>query len=219
MDFMFAHGQVVVQLLCVDSTPRAQKSAGRGPQACDGMGVDSPDALAVVIARPLFLPLPHRGVEPSEMLVPLPFLRVTGRVCLGVAVPVFLPRLPLRVRTPPHPALAPFPADGPDHGRTILLIGAGPPALVGAAARRIARSTGFVAFFPPPAGTSPRFPSPDPARPAALTSGAIKNVGRIDVKPPWQGAPNTGPSCHLRVSRVTSAWVLRCLLSTPPQGL
>ena len=77
----------------------------------------------------------HRGVDPIELSVPLPFLRVTGSVCLGVAVHVFLQRLPIRVRTHPQPALATFPADGPDNGRTIILIGAVTPALVGAADR------------------------------------------------------------------------------------
>ena len=37
-------------------------------------------------------------------------------------------------------------------------------------ARRIAPITVFVAFFPPRSGTSPRFPSHDPARPADSTS-------------------------------------------------
>ena len=51
IDFMFAHGQVVVQILFVDATKWAQKIACRGPQAFDGIGVDFPDAIAVGIAR------------------------------------------------------------------------------------------------------------------------------------------------------------------------
>ena len=104
---------------------------------------------------------------------------------------VFLPRLPIRVRTHPQPTLATFPADGPDNGRTIILIGAVTPALVGAAARRIARITVFVAFFPPRSGTSHRFPSHDPARPADLTSCTR-----------WQGGVSATDGCTDARARV-----------------
>ena len=58
IDLMFAHGQIVVQMLLVDASKRAQKIAGRGPQAFDGMGVDFPEAIAVVLA-PFFFPPPR----------------------------------------------------------------------------------------------------------------------------------------------------------------
>ena len=63
IDLMFAHGQIVVQILLVDSTKRAQKIACGGPQAFDGVGMDLADAIAVVIARPFFLAVTHRVVE------------------------------------------------------------------------------------------------------------------------------------------------------------
>ena len=59
IDLMFAHGQIVVQIFLVDSAKRAQKIARGCPQAFDGVGMDLPDAIAIVIARPFFLAMTH----------------------------------------------------------------------------------------------------------------------------------------------------------------
>ena len=171
IDLMFAHGQIVVQILFVDSPKRAQKIACRGPQTFDGIGVDFADAIAVIIARPLFLAMTHRVVDPIDMIVTLRFIGVTSGVFLSVAVHVFLPRLPIGMLPYPQPALATFPTDGPHDGRAIILIGPVASAFVGAAAWRVARIAVFVAFFPPRSGTSHRFLSRDPVRPGDLTCG------------------------------------------------
>jgi hypothetical protein len=192
IDLMFAHSQVVVQILLVDATKRAQEIAGRGPQAFDGIGVDFAEAIAVVIARPFLLPMTHRGVDPIEMIVPLPFIRVTSGVFLGVAVHVFLPCLPIRVLPHPQPTLATFPADSPHDGRTIILIGAVASSLVGAAARRVARIAVFVAFFPPRSGTSHRFLSRDPATAGNLKCG-IRWLGGVSATDGRTGARGRVP--------------------------
>src|SRR5215813_274877 len=145
---MFAHGQIVRQILLVDATKGAQKIAGGGPQAFDGVGVDFTEAIAVIIAGPFFLAMPHGGVDPIDAIVPLPFVGVTRGIFFGVAVHVFLPRLPIGMLTHPQPALATFPTAGPHDGRAIILIGPVASSFVGATPWRIARIAVVVAFFP-----------------------------------------------------------------------
>ena len=116
IDLMFAHGQIVVQILLVDSAKRAQKIAGGRPQAFDGVGMDLADAIAVVIARPFFLAVTHGVVGTLDAVVALPFIRVTGGVFLGVAVHVLLQRLPIGMLAhaqPTLPTVAPPGADQP----------------------------------------------------------------------------------------------------------
>src|SRR4029079_9442279 len=95
MDRMFTPGQRVVEIVLVDAAKRAQKMAGGCPQAFAGVGGDLPDAIAVVIPRPFFLPMPHGAMGARDPGAALPFLCLTGGVLLGVALPVLLPRLPV----------------------------------------------------------------------------------------------------------------------------
>ena len=163
IDLMFTHGQIRMQVLLVDSAKRTQKIAGCRPQPFDRIGMDFSDTVAIVIARPFFLAMTHGVMSPVDAVVALPFIGITGGFFLGVAVHVFLQRLPVGMRAHAQPALPTFPADGPDDGRTIVLIGPVPSSVVRAAAWRIAWVAVFVAFFPPRSETSHRFQSPGQA--------------------------------------------------------
>lgn len=114
---MFAHGQIAVQLFFVDAPKRTQKIARGRPQACEGVGMYVPDAIAIVSARPFFLAMTHGVVGTIKVIVALPFIRVTGGVFRGVAVPMFLPCLPIRMLPHAQPTLATVPTDGSDDGR------------------------------------------------------------------------------------------------------
>src|SRR4029453_3669039 len=97
-----------------------------------------PDAIPIVIAGPFFLAMTHGVMNTIDSVVALPFIRVTGGVGLGVAVHGVLQRLPIGMLPRPQSALPTVPADGPDDGRTIILIGPLASAFVRATARRIA---------------------------------------------------------------------------------
>jgi hypothetical protein len=169
IDFMFTHGQIAVQIFFVDAPKRAQEITCARPQAFNSVGMDLPDAIAIIIPCPFLLAVTYRVVIPLDAVVALPLICITGGVFLGVAVHVFLQRLSIGMLAHAQPALATFSTDGSHHGRAIILIGAVPSSLVRAAARWIAWVAVFVAFFPPRSETSHRFLSRRPATPGSLT--------------------------------------------------
>ena len=167
---MFAHGQIAMQIFLVDAPKRAQEIARGCPQPFDRVGMHLADAIAIVIACPFLLAMTHGVMDTIDAVVALPFIRITGGVFLGVAVPMFLQRLPIGMLAHAQAALSTVPADGPDYGWTIIRIGPMASAFVRAAARWIARVTVFIPFFPPRSETSHRFLSRRLVTPAGLTS-------------------------------------------------
>jgi hypothetical protein len=161
-------------------------------------------------------------VNPIDMIVPLPFIRVTSGVFLGVAVYVSLPCLPIRVLPHPQPTLATFPADGSNDGRAIILRGAVASSLVGAPPRRIARIAVFVPFFPPRSDTSHRSPSRRPVVPWHLTSYTreLGVVGATDVRTDGRGRvlPLTPPLARLYTPRVLTRPPGAALSCSPQKG-
>src|SRR5215204_906219 len=144
---MFAHGQIVVQILLVDPA----------------------DAIAIVVARPFFLAVTHRVVRALELVVALPFVSVTSGVSVGVPMHVLLQRLAIRMVPHAQATLSTVAPHDADNGRPIVVVRAMPPLLVGAPPRRIKRIGVFLAFFPPRSETSHPSLCLDPATPARLT--------------------------------------------------
>src|SRR5215208_4395850 len=132
----------------------AQEIARRSPQAFDSVGMDLPDAIAVVITSPFFLPMTHRVMSALDPVVPLPFIRVTGGVSLGVPMHVLLQRLAIGMMPHAQATLSTVASHGPDNGRPIVVVRPMPPLLVGATPRRIKRIGMSLAFFPPRSETS-----------------------------------------------------------------
>ena len=167
---MFAHGQIVVQLLFVDSAKGAQKIAGGRPQACDGVGMDLPDAIALLVTCPFFLAVTHRVVSTLDPVGALPLICVTSGVLCRIPMHVLLQRLAIRMVTHAQPTLPTVTPHGANKGRPIVVVGAMPPLLVGTTARGIKQIGVFLPFFPPRSETSQLCPCLDPVRPWSLTS-------------------------------------------------
>src|SRR5262245_11945597 len=167
---MFAHGQIMVQILLVDPTKGAQKITCRGPQAFDGVGMDLTDTITIIVARPFFLAMTHRVVSALDFVVALPFIGVTPGVSLGVPMHVLLQRLAIGMGPHPQTTLPTVTSHSPDNGRPIVVVRPVPALLVGAAARWIKRIGVFLPFFPPRSETSHPFPCRDPARSWRSTS-------------------------------------------------
>ena len=80
---MFTHGQIAVQICFVDAPKRAQEITCARPQAFNSVGMDLPDAIAILIPGPFLLAVTHRVVIPLDAVVALPFISVTSSVSLG----------------------------------------------------------------------------------------------------------------------------------------
>jgi hypothetical protein len=166
---MFAHGQIVVQILLVDPAKRAQKVACRGPQAFAGVGMDLPATIPLIIPRPFFLAMTHGVMGPLHLVVALPFIGRTSGVSFGVLMDVLRQRLAVGMGTDaqaPLPTMAPH---SPNNGRPIIVVCSMPTLLVGAPPRGIKWSGVFLPFFPPRSETSHPFPCRDRATPWRLT--------------------------------------------------
>jgi hypothetical protein len=208
---MFAHGQIVGQILLMDPAKRTQKVARGCPQPFTGVGLHLADPIAIVIACPFFLTMAHGGVATTNAIVTLPFIRVTGGVFLSVSVHVSLQCLPIGMMAHPQPTLFTFAPYGPDDGRAIVVIRTMTAPFVGAAPRRVTRIAVFVPFFPPRSETSPRFPSRDQATPSDLTCGTRWPAGVCATE------AHTG--ARARVLPLTPSPVRLCKsrgLTTPP---
>jgi len=162
---MFAHRQVVVQILLVDFTKRVQKVARRGPQAFDGVGMNLVDTIAIVIPCPFFLPMTYSVVSTLEPVVALPFICVTSGVSFGVAMYVLLQRFALGMVTNAQATLPTMTPHGSDNGKPIVVVRAMPALLVSAAPGRIKGIGVFLSFLPPRSETSQPSPCRAPATP------------------------------------------------------
>ena len=111
INLMLAHRQVAMQMLFVDAAKGTQKVARRRPQAFGGVRVNLANTVAIVIARPFFLPMTHCVVSALDPVLPLPFIRVTGSGSFSVPIHVLLQRLAIGVVT--H-AQATLPTVAPD---------------------------------------------------------------------------------------------------------
>jgi hypothetical protein len=187
---MLAHGQIVMQILLVNSTTGAQESTGRGPQAFAGVGVALAAPLAILIARPFFLAGPDGVVHALDLVVTLPLSCITRGAFLRGAVDVGLQRLASGMLTHAPATLPPVTPYRPDHRRPGVVVRPVPTLLVGAASGRLQRLGVVLPFFPPRSDTSPPSLSRDPARPSHSPShrpwlgGAGANERRTGARAP-----------------------------------
>jgi len=147
----------------------AQEVAHRRPQALDGVDVHFPNAVVVVIPRPLLAAMTDRSVAALDMIVARPLIRMTACGRAGEGVDMATQGRPIRRLPYPQPAAARAAAHRPHHRGPIGLISALPLALVGPAPGRIAGIGVPCPFFPPQSETSRRSPSRHPVRPPAPT--------------------------------------------------
>ena len=200
---MFTHSDIVFQVLFVDPAKGAQKVSDRSPQAFNRVGVDLPDAIAIVIPRPLSARMTNDDMRPIHLVVPCPLIAVTRRLVAGVLLPVALQRLPVRAFANPQPTLAAAPTNRTHNRRAVLGVGPMAPFLVRAATRRICLVFVRFAFFPPRSETSHRFPYSDLST-ASLAACDIHwlasacatcehSVGRVRVLRPKSGCFPLGP--------------------------
>src|SRR5215207_9722310 len=153
---MFTPRQIIFQVLLVHPAEGPQEVARRRPQPLDGVGVHLSHPVAVLVSRPLALPMADGAASPLDPVIAAPFIRVTSGPRPSGAVHVPPQRRPVRMPADPQPALPASSPDSADHRRPVVVVGAVAAPLVGTPPRRVVRIGVLVAFFPPRSETSRR---------------------------------------------------------------
>ena len=195
---MFTDCQILFEVFLVNPTKGAQEIPSGCPQSLNGIGMHLVDPIAIVIARPFFFAMTHREMFPLDVIVALPFIGITRRPLLGVAMHMVPQRLPIGMLANPQPALATLSANRPHNRRTVIGIRAVPALLVGAPPRRVVGVGVFVPFFPPRSETSRRFRS---QRRAAWSESRSHAHGLAVACANGAHSATTRPTPRLRPSR------------------
>jgi len=160
------------------------------------------------VSCPFVLAVTDRAVCPLDLVVALPFIRVTLGCLPRITVHVLPQSLAVCMPADSQAALPALSANSPNHGWPIIVIGGVPTSLVRATARRIKRIGVAVAFFPPRSETSRRSPSRRLAAGSDSTfdkhsvgfSSAIYGLSGVIVRVPLKARSRVRPCRHHAVT-------------------
>src|SRR2546430_7118677 len=113
-----------------------------------------PYAITVLIPCPFVLAVTNRPVSSLNLIVALPFIRVTSGFGFGVVMHMLVQGLAVGMLAHAQAALPTLPANRANHRWPVIFIGAVTAPLVGSTPRRIKRIAVLFAFFPPHSETS-----------------------------------------------------------------
>jgi hypothetical protein len=68
---MFTDGNIASQKFLVNALKRSEKIADIGPKSFNGIAMDFPNAIAIIIARPFFRAVTHCRMRSQNMVVAL----------------------------------------------------------------------------------------------------------------------------------------------------
>ena len=177
---MFTHGNIILQVLLVNSAKRSEKVSQRDPQAFNSVDVNFSDAIAVIVARPLFLTMTDHPVTTRQLGVALPLIAVTGRGAVGEPLNMPVQCLFVGALFYSKATLAAAPSDSSDDGRTVILICAMTALLVCAPTWRISLVLMAFSFFPQRSETSHLFQSDDLSK-ESLQASCIRFLAIADA--------------------------------------
>ena len=136
------NGDVCGKIFFMHSPEGSEKISQSGPDSFDGVAVDFPDSVPVVVACPFFFRVVDRGMPPSgfsEMVVGVAFVGVERSVGLGVRLNLRLERLLFGVLTNGETDLSGLPSEHAEDRGAVVSHRATPLALVGSTAGGILR--------------------------------------------------------------------------------
>src|SRR5580765_6329716 len=187
---MFTHGQIVFEVLLVNPPKGAQEIPYCGPQALNRVGVDLPDAIAIIISGPFFGTMTDGTVPTLDPPIARPLIGVATRLPLRIAMDMRLQRDAIRMLADPQATASSLAPNRSHHRGSIVLIGAVSFAFVGVPPGWVGRVGVALSFFPPHSGTSHRSPCPHPARTLRPTShnrwpapSAVRDAPCSDIPP------------------------------------
>src|SRR5262245_4312331 len=160
---MLTDRQIVLEILLVNTPKGSQKVPDRRPQALNGIDMDFPDPIPIVIPCPFPHAMTDGAVRAVNARIALPLISIAPGLTARVAMDMGLQRRPVRVLAHAQPTPSRASSNRTNHRRPIILIGAVPRALVGPSPWRIGGVGVPLTFFPPHSGTShlsrSRYPS------------------------------------------------------------
>lgn len=142
------------------ASERSQEITQRRPQPFDGVGMHFTLAISIRISCPLMRPMTDRLMSARDAVVATPLLGVAGRRRLCRAMYMLRQGRSISALANSQATFAARSADGADHWRAVIVIGAVTSPLIRPTARRSKRVGVLVAFFSPRSETSRRSPSP-----------------------------------------------------------
>ena len=136
------NGDVCGKIFFMHSPEGSEKISQSGPDSFDGVAVDFPDSVPIVVACPFFFRVVDRGMPPSgfsDMVVGVAFVGVERSVGLGVRLNLRLERLLFGVLTNGETDLSGLPSEHAEDRGAVVSHRATPLALVGSTAGGILR--------------------------------------------------------------------------------
>src|SRR2546430_1546583 len=123
----------------MDTSKGPQKVARRGPQSFDRVDMHLTDSIAIIISGPFLLTMTDRVVGAMDLVVALPFIRITSRRRFRITMHMLLQSLAIGMLSDSQAALPAGSANRADHWWTIIFVGSVTALLVRSAAWRIQR--------------------------------------------------------------------------------
>lgn len=163
----------------MDAAKRSEKVSQRLPQAFNRVDVDFTNAVAIIIARPLFFAMTDRRVTPPQAVIAWPLVAVASRALGGELLNVPMQGRFRRSLANTQAALATAASDSPDYRQMVILVRAMTALFIGSTTRRISGVAMLFAFFPPPSETSRRFQSGGLSRASHRAAGSRSLAGGV----------------------------------------
>src|SRR5262245_64744127 len=123
---MFTDGQIVFEILLVDSAKGAQEVTHRRPQAFNRIGMNLSNAISILISSPFLDAMTDRAMRPVKVCISLPLVGVAAGVAPRVVMAVGAQRSPIRMLPHPQATVPTLASDGPHHRPPIIFIGTVP---------------------------------------------------------------------------------------------
>jgi len=155
----------------MDPAKGPQKVSHPRPHAFRGIDLHFAHPVAVILPRPLVAPGRHRRLPPRHRGLAAPFLRVDVGVLTGKPPPGRPQGALVGALHHPQPPLPTLPPHCAHHGGAVSVVGARAAVFVGPTPRRSRWVGVLLAFFPPHAATSRRFPGGRRVRAGWVASG------------------------------------------------
>src|SRR5262245_33284563 len=105
IDTKLVDGDVAAKIVLMNATERSQERTQASPQAFEGVGMDFPDAIAVIIASPFLTTVTHGSVRTKNRRIAIRLVGVEDSTGSGAAMNLSTQRCGFGIGFDPYPNL------------------------------------------------------------------------------------------------------------------